>query len=166
MDRQGEATTGDWTLRELRPPGFARASALDQTPAWVGASPGPPVWCRAGCARRWRHGVSRSRPAQRCARSIVGRGRLVVLDLTDADAVLKRLVGQCNESLAWSRESIGSVAAIIRTHWRRPRTIRIAVIAGAAPPIISARSRLRFRSDDSAGRGANCCASDRAGSTA
>jgi hypothetical protein len=71
---RGEATTGDWTLRELRPRGFARASALDQTPAWVGASPGPPVWCRAGCARRWRHGVSRGRPAQRCARSHRGAG--------------------------------------------------------------------------------------------
>jgi hypothetical protein len=98
--------------------------------------------------------------------AIVARARLVVLDLTEADAVRKRVVGQCNESLAWSRESIGSVAAIIRTHWRRPRTIWIAVVAGAAPPIISARPRLRFRSDNSAGRGANCCVSDRAGSAA
>ena len=51
----------------------------------------------------------------------------------------------------------------MRTHWRRPSTIRIAVIAAATPPIISARPRLRFRSNDSTGRGANCCASDRPG---
>jgi len=44
----------------------------------------------------------------------------------------------------------------------RPGTIRITVIAGATPPIISTRAGLRFRSDNSTCRSANCSAGDRA----
>jgi hypothetical protein len=147
---------------------FARASALDQTPAWVWSSPGPPAWCRAGCARRWRSWrCSRGRSTQRrvCGHRGAGAARRFRSDRCRRSA-LKRVVVNATRALLGPQTDRLSVAAIIRTHWRRPRTIWIAVIAGAAPPIISARPRLRFRSDDSAGRGANCCASDRAGSAA
>jgi hypothetical protein len=70
------------------------------------------------------------------------------------------------QKLCSIRKPIGLVTAVIRCQWWRPGTIRIAVIAGAPPPKISARPRLRFRSNHSAGRRANSSASDRARSAA
>jgi hypothetical protein len=80
---------------------FARASALDQTPAWVWSSPGPPAWCRAGCARRWRSWrCSRGRSTQRrvCGHRGAGAARRFRSDRCRRSA-LKRVVVNATKAL-------------------------------------------------------------------